>query len=119
LWNREILVSRFLTKKLEKVSKTSEPKTGLSLKPLPSKSFHPIDPNRGNSPLRAESLPYLHFKLSWHYFTSILAMAGSRHNKALRSILQVFGRILSPTNPPIRGNMQFWQVEGAETGIRS
>jgi hypothetical protein len=101
------------------VSKTAEPKTGLSLKPLPSKSFHPIDPNRGNSPLRAESLLHLHFKLSWHYFTCILAMAGSRQNKVLRVILQVFARILSPNNPPVRGMIQFWWGDGAETGIRS
>jgi hypothetical protein len=33
--------------------------------------------------------------------------------------LQVFARILSPNNPPLRGIIEFWWVEGAETGIRS
>jgi hypothetical protein len=98
---------------------TDELKTGLRVKALLGISFQPNAPNRENSTLTAESLLHLHFKLSWHYFTHILAMAASRQNKALRVILQIFGRILSPTNPPIRGIIQFWQGSGAETGIRS
>jgi hypothetical protein len=94
---------------------TDELKTGLRVKALLGISFQPNAPNRENSTLTAESLLHLHFKLSWHYFTHILAMAASRHHKALRVILQVFGRILSPTNPPFSRDYSIL----AEMGIRS
>lgn len=49
----------------------------------------------------------------------ILAKLTNLARWTLLAILQVFGRILSPTNPLFRGIMQFWWEEGAETGIRS